>query len=91
MWCGQEIRFHAALATAHALADKFDSFLFQHVRVLDEVLLDDTFASKEWFLTKDVPEALALALSKAKRDDVILATGSLFVAGEVRECINTKA
>ncbi len=48
------------------------------------------FVGKEWFLTKSVEEALELAFSKAKKDDVIIITGSLFVVAEARECINSK-
>ncbi|MBI3602375.1 MAG: bifunctional folylpolyglutamate synthase/dihydrofolate synthase [Candidatus Omnitrophica bacterium] len=51
----------------------------------------DIFAGKEWFLTENVADALSLALAKAQKEDVIVVTGSLFVAGEARACINSKA
>ena len=49
------------------------------------------FPGEESFVTTTVGDALNLALSKANKDDVIVATGSIFVAAEVREklCINT--
>ena len=52
--------------------------------------VQDLFASKEWFLTENVKDALFLALSKAKKEDVIVVTGSLFVVAEARKCINSK-
>jgi folylpolyglutamate synthase/dihydropteroate synthase len=51
----------------------------------------DLFGGKEWFLTVNVADALELALSKVKKDELIVVTGSLFVVAEARECINTKA
>ena len=47
----------------------------------------DLFKGKEWFLTENVKDALSLAISKAHKEDVIVATGSLFVVAEVRESI----
>ena len=50
----------------------------------------EIFADKKFHLTHNVQEALKLGLSKAKKDDVIIVTGSLFIVAEVRECINIK-
>ncbi|MEI7998561.1 MAG: folylpolyglutamate synthase/dihydrofolate synthase family protein [Candidatus Omnitrophota bacterium] len=47
----------------------------------------DIFNTKQWFLTDNVSDALALALTKANKEDVIVVTGSLFVVAEARECI----
>lgn len=40
-------------------------------------------------LTTSVKEAVNGALLKANKDDLIMITGSLFVAGEARECLKT--
>ncbi|MBI4309924.1 MAG: bifunctional folylpolyglutamate synthase/dihydrofolate synthase [Candidatus Omnitrophica bacterium] len=49
------------------------------------------FGGKTWFMADNVKHALELALSKAKDEDIIVATGSLFVAAQARAylCTNT--
>ncbi len=44
----------------------------------------ELFQGKEWSVTKTVNEALDLALSKAKDNDVIVVAGSVFVIAEAR-------
>ena len=46
------------------------------------------FPGRECFVTGNVDDALEMALSKAKKDDVIVAAGSIFIAAEVRDKIN---
>jgi dihydrofolate synthase/folylpolyglutamate synthase len=50
----------------------------------------DLFVSKEWFMTDNVSDALFLAVSKARKEDVIVVTGSLFVVAEVRELVKKR-
>ncbi len=51
------------------------------------------FEGKEWVITDDLGQALEEALKKAKKEDVILVTGSVFVVAQSIEklCTNTKA
>ncbi|MBI3314323.1 MAG: hypothetical protein HYZ86_00055, partial [Candidatus Omnitrophica bacterium] len=50
----------------------------------------ELFPDKEWSVTQTVNEAMDLALSKAKDNDVVVVAGSVFVIAEARErCINT--
>jgi dihydrofolate synthase / folylpolyglutamate synthase len=46
------------------------------------------FSNNSILLTHSTSEALNLAKSKIKKDDLILVTGSLFVCGEVRQLLN---
>ncbi len=56
----------------------------QHPRAVPAEDLQGLFAGKI-SVTRTVPEAVELALSKAAKDDVIIATGSLFVVAEVKK------
>jgi len=53
--------------------------------VLPEALLQYFDKKQAVLLTANVPAARAAAFARAKRDDVILVCGSLFVAGEFRD------
>lgn len=44
------------------------------------------FTGKERFITEDIKSAKRLAEALAGKDDLVLITGSLFVAGEFRRC-----
>ncbi len=44
----------------------------------------ELFSPRKWYMTENVNDAIELALSKAKRDDVIVITGSLFIAAQAR-------
>jgi dihydrofolate synthase/folylpolyglutamate synthase len=59
-----------------------------HVWTHDE--LEKCFPGKETFLAKDVPTALERAKSIISSDGIIVATGSIFLIGEVRECISLR-
>ena len=52
--------------------------------------LEQLFPQKECFITANVSDALSLARQKAGINDVILVTGSLFVAGEMRRKIKDR-
>ncbi|MDP8299670.1 MAG: folylpolyglutamate synthase/dihydrofolate synthase family protein [Candidatus Tantalella remota] len=56
-------------------------------RAADPHLVRGFFKGKSVKVTRDVKEALGLALKAAGKRDIILATGSFFVAGEVRELV----
>ena len=43
------------------------------------------FPDREYYLTANIEQALSLALSKSKKDDIIIAAGSLFIAAQIRE------
>ena len=45
------------------------------------------FQDKEWSVTQTVNEALDLALSEAKDNDVIVVAGSVFVIAEARKIV----
>ena len=51
--------------------------------------LKNLFPGKKIVRTTKVPAALKEALNSARKDDIILICGSLFVVGEARECLCT--
>jgi dihydrofolate synthase/folylpolyglutamate synthase len=53
-------------------------------RAEEPKILAEYFKGKKCFLTGSVKEAIQKATRLAARDDLILATGSLFVVGELR-------
>ena len=59
----------------------------RHPRAADTVALADHFSRRgiETTQAQDVKQAMELALSEAEEGDLVLATGSLFVAAEARE------
>ena len=62
-----------------------------HPRAIDLIEKEskDLFRNKNVISSANVKEALKIALGRAKRHDVVLVAGSLFVVGEARElCIN---
>lgn len=73
-----------ALISDHIILTKAD-----HPRshVFSKEEAQTIFTGKKWVLSKDVKEALALAKAEAKKDDVIVVTGSLFVVGQTRDLI----
>lgn len=56
-------------------------------RAADPYIVRGYFKGKDVTVTTDVKEALGLALSMARDKDMILATGSFFVIGEVRKLL----
>ncbi len=50
------------------------------------------FEGKDWSLEPDLKQALHKALKAAKKEDVVLVTGSVFIVGQAMEhlCTNTK-
>ena len=55
-----------------------------NARATDPQKLSRYFKNKEVFKTESVKEAKPLAIKLAKKRDLVLVTGSLFVAGEFR-------
>ncbi len=53
-------------------------------RAMDPALLKGYIKGKKACITRDVEEGLGMAFSRTVKDDLILATGSFFVIGEVR-------
>jgi folylpolyglutamate synthase/dihydropteroate synthase len=56
-------------------------------RAADPLLIRGYVRGKRTEITDDTKEALGLALSQAGKNDLILATGSFFVIGEIRKMI----
>jgi len=56
-------------------------------RALDPFLIRGFVKNKPSKVTKDIKEALGIALSRAKKSDIILITGSFYVAGEVKKLL----
>lgn len=56
-------------------------------RAADPYIVRGYFRGKDVTVTTDIREALGLALSMAREKDMILATGSFFVIGEVRKML----
>ncbi len=54
-------------------------------RAIEPQILRKYFIGKKTHLTKGIKEAAQLALCLAKKEDLILVTGSLFVVGEFRD------
>ncbi len=48
----------------------------------------ELFQPKSWFVTKDIQEALELAQSRVKKNELILITGSLFIVAQARKHIH---
>ncbi|MGA2775563.1 MAG: folylpolyglutamate synthase/dihydrofolate synthase family protein [Candidatus Omnitrophota bacterium] len=67
-----------------SLADKIVLTKAGSIRATAPGILARQFKNKEKYLTASVKEAGVLAKSLAKREDLILVTGSLFVVGEFR-------
>ncbi len=57
------------------------------LRAADPLLLRGYFRKKEARVTGNTKEALGLAFTLAKKNDLILATGSFYVIGEIRQLI----
>lgn len=66
------------------LADKVILTKAQSLRATDPKFLAGYFRNKEQYITDSVNEAKALSIRLAAKDDLILATGSLFVVGEFK-------
>jgi len=56
-------------------------------RAMDPALLKGYIKGKKAWTTRDVEEGLGMAFSRTVKGDLILATGSFFVIGEVRRLI----
>ena len=69
------------------IADEFVVTRADAARAADPLVIRGYIDSKEVSVTEDVKEALGIAFSKAKRDDLILATGSFYLIGEIRDLI----
>ena len=54
-------------------------------RAVDPHVLRGYCKGQKAEITSDVKEALGMAFMKAKKNDLILSTGSFYVIGEVRE------
>ena len=67
------------------ITDKVVLTKAKSVRAAPPDLLVRQFKNKESYITKNVKEARILAKSLAKKEDLILITGSLFVVGEFRD------
>ena len=68
-----------------------DSIILTKSKVVDRACdpsrLKEFVNGKETILTENVGEALEAAKSKAKENDLVLVTGSLFVVGEARDIL----
>ncbi|MBI3990547.1 MAG: bifunctional folylpolyglutamate synthase/dihydrofolate synthase [Candidatus Omnitrophica bacterium] len=67
------------------LADEFILTKANNPRATEPKTLAHYFSGKEVYTTDNVKEARELACSHAKKEDLILACGSLFVVGEFRD------
>ncbi len=74
-------------AQLHDLADTVILTKANSPRAAEPKVLAEYFSAKVVKKTDNVKEALSLAKKKAKKEDLILVTGSLFVVGEAREII----
>ncbi len=77
-------------STCRELAQAADEIILTRAtvdRAADPHLVRGFFKGKSCKVTRDVKEALGIALHMAGKRDMILATGSFFVAGEVRELV----
>ncbi|OGX16866.1 MAG: hypothetical protein A3K83_04220 [Omnitrophica WOR_2 bacterium RBG_13_44_8b] len=68
----------------HDLADAVVLTRASNPRATDPKILAGCFNSKPVYITKNVKQAAYKSKSLAKKEDLILVTGSLFVAGEFR-------
>jgi len=68
----------------YSLADKVILTKANNLRGLDPRSLADNFKGKESYITTSVYQARNLSMRLAKRSDLILVAGSLFVAGEFK-------
>ncbi|MBN2831464.1 MAG: bifunctional folylpolyglutamate synthase/dihydrofolate synthase [Candidatus Omnitrophica bacterium] len=68
----------------YALADKIILTRAQSLRGLDSKTLACYFKGKEIYITDSVAEAKILSMRLAKKHDLVLVTGSLFVTGEFK-------
>lgn len=67
------------------LGDEFILTKANNPRATEPKTLADYFSGKEVYTTNNVKEARELACGHAKKEDLILACGSLFVVGEFRD------
>ena len=67
------------------LADKVILTRADNPRAADPDILAGYFRKKDKYITESVVKAMALAGKLAKKEDLILITGSLFVVGEARK------
>lgn len=66
------------------LADKIILTKARSIRAADPKILARYFEDKEKYITHEVDQAKKLSMCLAKKDDLILVTGSLFVIGEFK-------
>ncbi|MFQ5952754.1 MAG: bifunctional folylpolyglutamate synthase/dihydrofolate synthase [Candidatus Omnitrophota bacterium] len=79
--------------TCRQLASMADEIVFTRAsceRAADPLLIRGYIKGKPARVTRDVKEALGVALKKAKKGDMILATGSFYVIGEVRKMLKVQ-
>ncbi len=69
------------------IADEVVITRAQNERAADPSIIRGFVREKPAHVTGDVKEALGVALTKARKNDLILATGSFFVIGEIRKLI----
>jgi len=74
----------------YGLADRIVLTQADNPRAMPADDLAKFFKGKDVFLTQNIEGALKLAKVKAKKSDLILVTGSLFVVGEARNLLKCK-
>ena len=79
--------YREMLRTLSTFADTVLFYRFDNRRAIPEEEIEALCAELEMARITDLPEACAAYLSKAGRDDVLLITGSLYLAAEAKRAV----